>query len=174
VLVLDTSVDAIVGRKVLIHLRQPGLVLQRLVTYLRPGGVVAFNEDDVAAEPIASPPVPLLADYARWRREIFLRSGLDSATGRNLHHIFLAAGLRAPEQRLECRFFSGPDSPIYDAFAASLLNVLPRLIALDIASEAEVEAETFAARLRDQVVGLGAVCEPGPQVSAWARKPGPG
>lgn len=170
-IVLDTTVDAIVGRKILIHLPHPGLVLQRLVAYLRPGGVVAFVENDFADEPIAAPPVPLLADYLRWCREVTLRSGLNPATGRNLHHILLEAGLRAPEQRLECRFFSGRESPEYELAAAVLRGVLPRLLALGIASEAEVGVETFADRLRTQVLGLGAVCSTDRLVSAWARKP---
>ncbi len=74
-LVLDTTVDAIVGRRILIFLAQPAAVLRRLVTYLRPGGVVAFMEHDYAVEAIAAPPVPLLADFMRWSREYFLRSG---------------------------------------------------------------------------------------------------
>lgn len=173
-LVLDTPVDVIVGQKILIHLHHPALVLQRLVAHLRASGIVAFNEHDFGAESIASPPVPLLTDFIQWSRELFIRSGLDPATGRNLHHVFVEAGLSAPEQRLESRFFSGPDSPAYEGLAAALLGVLPQLIALGIASEADIGIETYAARLRAEVVGLGAVCGAVPLVSAWARKPGPG
>ena len=113
----------------------------------------------------------MLTEYIRWCREVTLRSGLNPAAGRNLHHTFLAAGLHAPEQRLECRFFSGRDSPEYELAAAVLRGLLPRLLAMGIASEAEVGIETFADRLRAQVLGLGAVCSADRLVSAWASKP---
>src|SRR5436190_19727166 len=122
-------------------------MMRSVVAYLRPAAVVAFVDHVFAVAALASPPVPLLDFFIRQAREIFARTGRDPATGRHLHRIFLAAGLRAPEQRLESRFFSGPDAD-YAAFATALRSVLPQLVALGIASEAEVGVETFAARLR--------------------------
>ncbi len=170
-LVLDTMVDAIVGRKILIWLPRPDIVLRHLAASLRPGGVVAFIEHDFGADPLDAPPVPLLTTSRRWAREYFRQSGLDPSTGRNLHHTFLGAGLEAPEQRLECRFFSGPDASDYETLATTMVSALPQLIALGIATAEEIGIATYAARLRDQVVSLGAVCDAIPLVSAWARKP---
>ena len=44
---LDEPVDAVVGRLILMHLPDPAATLRRLSTFVRPGGVVAFSENDI-------------------------------------------------------------------------------------------------------------------------------
>lgn len=46
-LVLDDTFDAVVGRYILQHLRDPVLALRQLLRHLRPGGIVAFQEADL-------------------------------------------------------------------------------------------------------------------------------
>jgi ubiquinone/menaquinone biosynthesis C-methylase UbiE len=46
-LVLSDTFDAVVGRYILHHVRDPVLVLRQLVCHLRPGGIVAFQEADL-------------------------------------------------------------------------------------------------------------------------------
>jgi ubiquinone/menaquinone biosynthesis C-methylase UbiE len=45
--VLDDTFDAVVGRYILQHLRDPFLALRQLLRHLRPGGIVAFQEADL-------------------------------------------------------------------------------------------------------------------------------
>ncbi|HEV8190838.1 MAG TPA: class I SAM-dependent methyltransferase, partial [Ktedonobacterales bacterium] len=57
---LDQDFDAIVGRFILMHLAEPTAVLRRLTSYLRPGGVVAFQEYDLSShEDAFYPPSPV-------------------------------------------------------------------------------------------------------------------
>ncbi len=46
---LDGPVDAVIGRLVLMYFRDPAAVVRRLAGLARPGGIVAFQEFDLAA-----------------------------------------------------------------------------------------------------------------------------
>jgi 2-polyprenyl-3-methyl-5-hydroxy-6-metoxy-1,4-benzoquinol methylase len=56
-LVLAENFDALVGRFVLLYLKNPSSILRRLSGFVRPGGLVVFQEMDMTAER-AEPPVP--------------------------------------------------------------------------------------------------------------------
>ncbi len=62
-LVLDDTFDAVVGRYILQHLRDPVLALRQLVRHLRPGGIVAFQEADLTRLGTSVPPVPLFETH---------------------------------------------------------------------------------------------------------------
>jgi SAM-dependent methyltransferase len=94
-LTLTAPVDALVGRLVLMYLDDPAAVLRRLLDGVRPGGVVAFQEMDMAAV-TCEPDCPLLTTSADRVRQTFARAGLDYRTGLKLARIFVAAGLPAP------------------------------------------------------------------------------
>src|SRR6266702_898286 len=55
---LDEPVDAVVGRLILMHLPDPAATLRRLRTLVRPGGVIAFSENDITATS-STPDLPL-------------------------------------------------------------------------------------------------------------------
>ena len=44
---LDEPVDAVVGRLILMHLPDPAATLRELSTRVRPGGIIAFCENDI-------------------------------------------------------------------------------------------------------------------------------
>src|SRR5262249_48275684 len=44
---LDEPVDAVIGRLILMHLPDPAATLRHLSTFVRPGGVIAFSENDI-------------------------------------------------------------------------------------------------------------------------------
>src|ERR1700680_451865 len=64
----DAPVDAIVGRFVLLYLADPASVLQRLCHFVRPGGLVVFQEMDMTAARCV-PPVPLFDRVMHWLME---------------------------------------------------------------------------------------------------------
>jgi ubiquinone/menaquinone biosynthesis C-methylase UbiE len=55
---VDEPVDAVVGRLILMHLPDPAATLRRLSSFVRPGGVIAFSENDIAAAR-SIPDIPL-------------------------------------------------------------------------------------------------------------------
>src|SRR5581483_9249803 len=63
---LDGEFDAVVGRLILIYLRDKVAVLRRLVEHLRPGGIVAFQELDFAGIGASWPSSPLFSQAVDW------------------------------------------------------------------------------------------------------------
>jgi SAM-dependent methyltransferase len=88
-LVLGDTFDAVVGRYILQHLRDPVLALRQLVRHLRPGGIVAFQEADLTRLGTSVPPVPLFEQVGEWIKEPFRREGLDLQFGLRLYGVFL-------------------------------------------------------------------------------------
>jgi ubiquinone/menaquinone biosynthesis C-methylase UbiE len=169
---LETPVDAVVGRLILGHLREPAAVLRQLLPSLRSGGVMAFLEWDGTQPDRAWPPVPLLAQVTSWATRAVDFGGADSAMGLKLHRVLLDAGLPAPQ--LHAFMEIGGDRAYIEGMANRradfVRSLLPLIIQGGIATEEEVGIETLAARLQDAVVPhQGIICGP-LLIGAWARK----
>ena len=168
-LVLDDTFDAVIGRYILQHLRDPVLVLHQLVCHLRPGGIVAFQEADLTRLGTSVPPVPLFEQVGEWIKEPFRREGLDIQFGLSLYRVFLDAGLPPPQIHCQSFLGSGPDWPWYDVMAGRVGSVLPLLLKYGLVTAEEVEISTLAQRLREAAgAGAGVVMAPD-LISAWTR-----
>lgn len=168
---LDREFDAVVGRCVLFFLPDPAAMLRRLIGLLRPGGIIAFQEPGNAAHrPAALPPSPLLDRMWAWILELYRRAGMDLDAGLRVFRHFDDAGLPAPEMHLDAAVGGGPDWAGYDYMASLVRTLLPLLVQHGIATEEEVGIETFAQRLRQEVVGQHGVVTTWSFVTAWARK----
>jgi ubiquinone/menaquinone biosynthesis C-methylase UbiE len=164
---LDAPVDALVGRLVLMYFPDPAAVLRGLLRYLRPGGLVVFQEMDMGAV-VSEPHCALLEETAERIRQTFARAGADPRAGLKLWRIFRSAGLPAPQMIQEARVEAGPDSEVYTQVARIARTLLPLMERTGVATAAEVEIETLEARLRDEVVANRAVVVAPPFVGAWA------
>ena len=54
---LDDDFDAVVGRWILMYIPDPAAFLKMLATRVRPGGIVAFHENDFHFPPATFPPI---------------------------------------------------------------------------------------------------------------------
>ena len=168
-LTLTDPVDALVGRLVLMYLGDPAGVLRRLLEHVRPGGVVAFQEMDMGAI-TCEPECSLLVTATDRIVQAFARGGVDHRAGLKLARIFRGAGLPAPWTLQGARVESGPDSPVYDYVAQITRTLLPVMERTGVATSAEVDVDTLAARLREELVAADATVVPPPLIGAWARK----
>jgi SAM-dependent methyltransferase len=169
---LDRAFDAVVGRCVLFFLPDPASALRQLVLLLRPGGIVAFQEPGNAVHrPYALPPSPLLDRMWDWILELYRRAGMDVHSGLRVFHHFRAAGLPAPTMYLDAAVGGGPDWAGYDYMAGLVRTLLPLFVHHGIATEEDVDIETFAERLRQEVSGQQGVATTWSFITAWARKP---
>jgi SAM-dependent methyltransferase len=168
-LVLDDTFDAVVGRYILHHLRDPVLVLRQLVHHLRPGGIVAFQEADLTRLGTSIPPVPLFEQVGEWIKEPLRREGLDLQFGLRLYPLFLEAGLPAPQIHCESFLGTGPDWPWFDVMAGRVGSVLPLLLKYGLVTAQEVDISTLAQRLRDAARASASVVMAPDLVSAWTR-----
>jgi SAM-dependent methyltransferase len=168
-LALDEPVDAIIGRLVLLYSVDAAALLRHLSRFLKPGGIVAFQEMDMAA--MKSEPTCDLFETSSWRiQQTFARAGLDPNMGLKLWRIFQDAGLPAPQMIQGARVEGGLDSPVYAEMRQITQTLLPLMQRTGVATAEEVGLETLAVRLRDEVVANKAVIVSPPLIGAWTQK----
>lgn len=165
---LEAPVDALIGRLVLMYFADPAVMLRRLLASVKPGGVVAFHELDIAGAR-SEPPCPLFETAVARIRESFTRAGCDPQTGLKLSRIFQEAGLPAPRMILGARVEADPDSPIYDQVAAVTRSLQPLMERLGIATAADIGIDTLAGRIREETVALNATLVSPSLIGAWTR-----
>jgi ubiquinone/menaquinone biosynthesis C-methylase UbiE len=167
---LEHSFDAVVGRLVLMYLPDPVAALRRIATHVRTDGLIVFHEMDATGFR-SLPYSPLFEKCAGWINETCRRGGIETQMGLKLHQAFVSAGLPAPQMILGARIEGGPNSPAYEYVVQTVRSLLPMMEQLGVAKAEEVQIETLAQRMRDEVTSGGGVIVIPPLVGAWARKP---
>ncbi|MGJ3231232.1 MAG: class I SAM-dependent methyltransferase [Oceanicaulis sp.] len=103
--------DLVYARLVLMHLPDPALALERLLAWLKPGGVLAIADVDCSTCRPANPDAPGAAEFQTALdavRAAMEASGLmDPAFGARLPALMSAAGLEAVETRRVERLVKG-------------------------------------------------------------------
>jgi SAM-dependent methyltransferase len=166
---LDRDFDAVVGRWVLQYTPDPAALLRRARGWLRPGGIVAFQEIDLSSPPRAWPAGSLHEQVVSWTTPPPGAPGPDAEMGLKLFSTFLRAGLPAPQLRRDVPMGGGPDWPGYAYVADTVRSLLPFLTRLGLARADEVGIDTLEDRLRAQVNGQDGVQLLPAIVGAWAR-----
>ena len=163
--------DAVVGRLILHHQPDPALFVRRAAAHVRKGGLVIFHELDLSLRCISSwPVVPLYEKYRAWTIEAQARSGLDIEIGKKLYHTFTAAGLAAPEMRMERAIGHYSAATMALNLTELVRSLLPKIIEFGIASHEEIQIETLVQRLDAELTGVNAIMIGTPMMGAWSRK----
>lgn len=178
----DDLFDAVVGRFVLIWVRDQVEVLRACLTHLKPGGIISFQEHDISGY-AAFPPSALIAQMNRWADEWQETVAAQVAGERpvarfqsTVNHLFGSfqeAGLATPQMRYEAPIGGGPEWSGYAALTDHLRRFVPMFVEADVATEAEIDIETFEERLRTETVGQQGALRCLPATGIWARKPIP-
>ena len=166
---LDGDFDAVVGRWVLQYTPDPVAVLRRARGWLRPGGIVAFQEIDLSIPPRAWPTGALHEQVMGWTTPPPGAPGPDPQMGLQLFSTFLQAGLPAPQLRRDVPMGGGPDWPGYGYVADTVRSLLPFLERIGAVRPGEVGVDTLEDRLRAEVTGQDGVQLLPAIVGAWAR-----
>lgn len=165
---LDQPVDALIGRLVLMYLADPASTLRRLIPFVRPGGLVVFQDVDTSGA-TSEPECPTFALAVRRIEHAFLRAGADCRAGLKLPRIFREAGLAEPHILHGARAEAGADSLIYEQVAMITRSLQPLMERTGLATAEEIDSETLADRLRDEALTLGATLVSPSLISAWTR-----
>jgi ubiquinone/menaquinone biosynthesis C-methylase UbiE len=161
--------DCVIGRYVLIHQAEPSDFLRTAARLVRPEGIIAFHEVDVAGSFNSWPRVwrwdaagnLILAAF----REVLPH--FDSAN-RLIEH-FSDAGLPVPNLFREMIVSGGERSPLYAWIAETMRSVWPQLVEMGIVTEEVIPAETLSTKLRSAVIEARSQIECPAQVCAWTR-----
>jgi ubiquinone/menaquinone biosynthesis C-methylase UbiE len=170
-LTAERPFDAIIGRYVLMFLKDPAATLSVLRAHLRSGGVVAFHELDWAGARSA-PPAPTYEQCRDWALEAVRLGGADPHMGTRMYSVFVRAGLPPPALLLES-LAGGSEDPsgtlraLCDTlFPEAFVRILERH---GIASAAMVDATTLPDRLVAEIARLGSVIVGRSEICAWTR-----
>jgi ubiquinone/menaquinone biosynthesis C-methylase UbiE len=162
--------DAIVGRHILIHSRDPLTIVTRAHKWLSPTGVAAFQEYDFSTVHLAYPTCPLRDRLMAVFRDFFGAMGRGNM-GTRLLHLMLEAGFRAPDCRAEYPVDAGTDSPFYEWLAESFRSIASRAVAAGFVKESEFNLEAVEQQLRQEAVSRNATIPSPTMVGCFARKP---
>ena len=149
----EDKFDALVGRFVLMYMADPVMALKKLITHLKPDGIVAFQEPEYTLYPAVSHPnTPLMNQLYRWILEVFDHSGAHLDMGIGLYRAFVEVGLPPPEMHLHAPIGAEGDWTGYRYMGTIFQSLLPLIEKYGIATVEEVGIETLAERLRNEVL----------------------
>ena len=167
---LDTDFDLIVGRLVLLYVPKPVDLLRRLVTHLKPGGTVAFQEPALSFyRAMTSDDTPLLNNMVEWGLGVFEQTGANISMGFDLFGVFTEAGLPAPKLDYHAPMGGPEDWPGYEYLAASFRSILPLIEKFGIATAEEIDVDTLANRLWKEVSETKRPLMLPPHITAFAK-----
>ncbi|HEX8839663.1 MAG TPA: class I SAM-dependent methyltransferase [Sphingomicrobium sp.] len=161
--------DAIVGRVVLMYRLDPVADLRALVSCLKPGGLVVFQETDLLSGKTV-PPAPVVEEVRTWMLDAFAQAGIEMEMGHKLYQTFKAAGLPAPDMEID-GFIGGVEDVSPALFANVIRMLLPHLEALGVATADKVQIDTLEQRMRADLARTGGVMSTPLLIAAWTRLP---
>lgn len=166
------AVDAVIGRFVLMHQRDPAALLARARAWVRPGGVVAFVESDNAACRPGLHSRPHSDTYQRivevWQGTL-RAAGAHLDMGATLAAAFVAAGLSNPSTETDVYTSGDPDSPIFRFAVESLRSMVPMARSAGIPTPTADDLEHLESALRDEVTASRGELSAPPAYAVWAR-----
>jgi len=163
--------DAVVGRHILLHTPDALAALQKAVSMVHAGGLIAFQEHDISFHLRGYPELPLTVSTLELMIEFWQRAVPRPNIGAQLFWLMQEAGLPPPECRAESVMDGGPYSPVYEWIAETMRSLLPRMEALGITGAATLNLDTLAQQLRQEAVDKRGVFISAPLIGAFARKP---
>src|SRR4029450_7114683 len=152
-------------RLFLMHMQDPVAVLEKMLMWTKPGGVVTAQEFDFGAIAI-EPPCPAMAEFNRVFEGVFRGHGRNLRAGRQLPAQFEAAGIGLPDGTLtEAKYL-----PLKD-MAAMLVGVYQGLFAsaAELGIADPVRAEEFKADMADAAADGRYYCLTPILIAAWKR-----
>lgn len=153
ILDFEDKFDALVGRFVLMYMADPAMALKKLITHLKPGGIVAFQEPEYTLYPAVShPDTPMMNQLYRWIMEVFDHSGAYLDMGIGLYRAFVEVGLPAPEMHLHAPIGAEGDWTGYRYMVTIFQSLLPLIEKYGIATAEEIGIDTLEERLRKEVL----------------------
>ena len=162
--------DAVIGRLVLMYFPDPAAALRSLSRSVKPGGLILFHEVDLSTARSA-PKLPLFESHLETIRETLRRGGVTVNMGSALHRAFRAAGLGDPEMIGHARVEGRATSDAYEQLAGIARALLPLIELFGVSSAKSLDLDTFADRLRADVLAHEAVIVAPLLIGAWAKVP---
>jgi ubiquinone/menaquinone biosynthesis C-methylase UbiE len=165
---VEEPVDAVIGRLILMHLPDPAATLRRLSSLVRPGGLIAFSENDITAAR-SVPEIPLFGRVITGIVRAFEAMGLSPRFGTTLHTVFADAGLGAPRLTLGMPVGTAADTDLL-AYAAEVWRLVSPIAQRDgFAIDEVADIDNFIPRFREEALAANAIVTMPPIITAWTK-----
>jgi ubiquinone/menaquinone biosynthesis C-methylase UbiE len=125
--------DAIIGRFVLQFVSDPITIIKRLYGMLRPGGILALQEPTWRLWLTYTAHLPLRLSVTKIARDALQAGGASTEMEQQLYQGFIAAGLHAPQLRVEMPVGNSPEfrTLLPDLLAALMPNIVSKGLPID-------------------------------------------
>jgi ubiquinone/menaquinone biosynthesis C-methylase UbiE len=165
---LDEPVDAVIGRLILMHLPDPAAALRQLRAFVRPGGAIAFSENDITGAR-SIPDMPLFRQVTTGIARAFEAMGLSPRFGTTLHKVFADAGLGAPHLTLSTPIGTAAETNIL-AYAAEVWRLVrPIAQRMGFTIDELDDIDSFVPRFRQEALAVNALITMPPLITAWTQ-----
>lgn len=161
--------DALVGRLVLVHQSDLCATFVKLTKFVRPGGIVAFQEPDVDASIWSSTHLPVFERAWQLIIRTFMGGGMASNISARLRQAFDAANITDSRFIREGLLESGNESHAYEFLSRTVRSLMPAMTKLGLATESELDIDTLAHRMREEAVQAHAFFIPVYLIAACGR-----
>jgi len=160
--------DAVIGRHILIHSKDPVAVLRDCAALLRERGLAAFHEYDFSVVHRGWPATPLRDRLMGVFDQFFARASC-SNIGSRLWKLLMDAGFERPDCRVEYPISGGSDSVYYEWLTESFRSIYPRAIAQGVIADGEFDFDTVEQRMREEATAGNSCIAAPAMVAAFAR-----
>ncbi|HLJ88506.1 MAG TPA: class I SAM-dependent methyltransferase [Candidatus Angelobacter sp.] len=171
-LALAERFDAIAGRAISIYIPDLSEFLTAIHDHLKPGGMVALQEPDLAlTEGLAKVGecLPLACKYFNWMRRCFEQNGNHVRIGADLVKAFSETRFSSPRMQISAVASMGQDSFQFEHLAGLARSASPLLAQFGIATAEELDVDTLASRLRAEVAARNSYVFLYALVEIWAK-----
>lgn len=163
--------DAVVGRFVLMYMKDPTAALRLTAERVRPGGIVAFHEWVAGVSPASAMNLPILASFQNLISTTFERSGARLNIGAELYQRMHEAGFDVePRPLAEVAVCIGESEIAYRRWASFAQSLLPKIVEYGVAGEQDV-VDTERRLRKELTDASGLLPLSWFMVGQWARKP---
>ena len=166
----DAPFDAAIGRFVLIHQREPAVMIRRAAAVVRPGGIVAFLEPALHLDGHSLPEIELVSAATQSLKQFMLAALPSPDVAGQLIPCFIEAGLPEPKVLWESVVPGSKDDIWLRSLILTYKNLLPFMQRFGTVDPRVGDPNTLAERIMADALSRRAQGVTGPFASAWATK----
>jgi len=163
--------DAVIGRFVLMYQPDTLAAVRRLVTHLKPGGRLAFFEFDNSVPVTSFPTLPLWERASDLIGQAFLRSGTPQHLVFELHSALHRVGCTHVAAAVVDGLLQYPGNDYVGQLVVLLRSLLPVIEEYGLATAADLDLDTLAARLSGEATAIGGLGRGPIAFGVWGQIP---
>jgi ubiquinone/menaquinone biosynthesis C-methylase UbiE len=140
--------DAIIGRRILMYLENPVVSIKSLANFLKPDGIMVFQESDCSGSTLNGASMPLHSKVQSWIWDTVSKEGGNTHIGMNLYSTMKASSLNVKYIKAEAVIHTvetGSD------LAWVVKMMMDRIIRHGIATADEIGIDTLEKRLENEM-----------------------